>query len=348
MSAVKNLRDYIDKNKPDYGDTELLYLSFRLLIEDKNEAIDSLKFNTDMKKKTGGYERVRVKGGIGKHKVTLDKNSINKEKELDGRENGILYCELEGNWKLPEKAYYYLLGSPWPFELDQVAIINTAIDHAAQVQARQDAIEQQLAGIDEEKQWGGKRRNSKRKSKKIKTHKRKTYKRKSKRSKRIKKSRRSFIKKTRTKKSRTNKSRANKSRANKYRKRMVGGSDDDERFKVALINLMKPVAEGGHGLSLGDVRRYWGVVRLNHRGEDIRGSEMINEVLDEYYKNKEETSAEGASETAREAGAAEAGAAEAALETIMDITKCTKEEAGNCLDAAGGDPEGAIGVFYGR
>jgi hypothetical protein len=152
----------------------------------------------------------------------------------------------------------------------------------------------------------------------------------------------------RNKKSRTNKSRANKSRANKYRKRMVGGSDDDERFKVALINLMKPVAEGGHGLSLGDVRRYWGVVRLNHRGEDIRGSEMINEVLDEYYKNKEETSAEGASETAREAGAAEAGAAEAALETIMDITKCTKEEAGNCLDAAGGDPEGAIGVFYGR
>jgi hypothetical protein len=214
-SALKDFIDYVDTNNPTYGDTELLYLSFRLLIEDKNEAINSLEFYPDK----NGYERVRVTG-IGKHKVFLEENAINEEKELDGTENGILYCESIEEGK-PKKKYYYLLGSPWPFELGKLSIIDTAIDRSRELLPSRLKSRRHSMG-------GGKRRNSKRKSKKIKT-KRKTYKRKNKRSK-IKKSRRSFIKKTRT-----NKSRANKSRAKKSRKRMVGGLNDMQKLNLRYV-----------------------------------------------------------------------------------------------------------------
>ena len=217
-SALKDFIDYVDTNNPTYGDTELLYLSFRLLIEDKNEAINSLEFYSDK----NGYKGVRVTG-IEKHKVFPGENAINEEKELDGTKNGILYCESIEEGK-PKKKYYYLLGSPWPFELGKLSsIIDTAIYRSRELSPSRLKSRRHSMG-------GGKRRNSKRKSKKIKTNKRKTYKRKNKRSK-IKKSRRSFIKKTRT-----NKSRANKSRAKKSRKRMVGGLNDMQKLNSRYVD----------------------------------------------------------------------------------------------------------------
>ena len=201
-SALKDFIDYVDKTLPLYGDTELLYLSFKLLIKDKNEAINSLEFYPHK----NGYKSVRVIG-IGKHKVSLPETAINEEKkELDGTKNGILYCESIDKDK-PKKGYYYLLGSSSPFKPGKLdSIIDTANDRSSELELVPSRLK-----IRRNSMGGGKRRNSKRKSKKNKTYKRKSYKkrsyrknpsRKNKKSKRIsRKSRRSFIKKTRTNKS---------------------------------------------------------------------------------------------------------------------------------------------------
>ncbi len=122
-SAAKDCINYIATNHPSYEDTTLLFLSFRLLIADQNEAINSLEFNPHMNETI--YEKVRVIN-IGKHKVILGENAMNEEKELDGTENGILYCESIEEDK-PKKGYYYLLGSPWPFMDSKVSIIRKAI-----------------------------------------------------------------------------------------------------------------------------------------------------------------------------------------------------------------------------
>lgn len=222
--ALKDFIDYVDTTLPLYEDTELLYLSFRLLIKDKNEAINSLEFNTDMNNKTG-YERVRVIG-IEKHKVSPGETAINEEKkELDGTKNGILYCESIDKDK-PKKGYYYLLGSSSPFKPGKLdSIIDTANDRSSELELE---FLSSRRKIRRHSMGGGKRRNSKRKSKKNKTYKRKTYKRKNKRSKGIsRKSRRSFIKKTRNKKSKG--------------KRMVGGSSLGGRVEEEVGRLTRDI-----------------------------------------------------------------------------------------------------------
>lgn len=77
--------------------------------------------------------------------VITGENSINTEKELDGRVNGILYCESIDEGKA-KKGYYYLLGSPWPFKgITEGDIIDLALDRCFRMmmEAAQQQLEQQ-------------------------------------------------------------------------------------------------------------------------------------------------------------------------------------------------------------
>ena len=92
-------------------------------------------------------------------------------------------------------------------------------------------------------------------------------------------------------------------------------------------------------------------IRAEYNTTTKEGIETIMEALSNRMKiqraerAEREARAEREKREARAAGAAGA-AGNPAIADIMDITKCTKEEAINCLEAADGDLDRAILIFY--
>jgi hypothetical protein len=136
-----------------------------------------------------------------------------------------------------------------------------------------------------------------------------------------------------------------------------GGSEevrsDQERFKEALTNLMKPIKEGGLGLSPEDVKKYWRVVKANNGGRMIPGPEMISAIAEEYFKAKEATSAEGGTEMGDFESYVGFPDGDEGSETLLDPVhqlmernrEINRETAKKLIMIAGGDVEMALELY---